>query len=56
MEVQSWCCKSLHQRINNVSVKTVNNVGNILKVPTDVRQVLGSLTGEVPCEESRFPK
>ena len=39
------------KEINTVFLRAVDDKGNIFKVPFDMKQVPGSLTGEVHCEE-----
>ena len=39
------------KEINTVFLRAVDDNGNIFKVPFDMNQVAGSLTGEVLCEE-----
>ena len=39
------------KEINTVFLRTVDDKGNIFKVPIDTKQVPGSLTGEVLCKE-----
>ena len=39
------------KEINTVFLRAVDDKGNIFKVPFDMKQVPGSLTGEVLCEE-----
>ena len=39
------------KEINKMFLRAVDDKGNIFKVPFDMKQVPGSLTGEVLCEE-----
>ena len=39
------------KEINTVFVRAADDIGNIHKVPFEMEQVPGSLTGEVLCDE-----